>query len=43
MDEGPETIDDAEELAAVRAQARRIHVQALAAAVLGTAATLFLP
>ncbi len=27
MDQGPETIDDEAELTAVRAQARRIHLQ----------------
>jgi len=40
MDSGPGPIDDPVELAHVRRQARKVHLLAVAAAVLGTAAVL---
>jgi len=43
MDEGPERIDDAGELAALRAQSRRVLVQSLVATVLLMAAVIALP
>jgi len=43
MDQGPETIDDPEELATVRAQARKIHIEAFVATWVVTLATLLLP
>ena len=42
MDHGPEALDPAEE-SRVRRQARRVHVQALAAALALTAVSLLLP
>ncbi len=43
MDRGPEEIEDAEELAVVRRQARRIHLQAAVVTVILTAVALLLP
>jgi hypothetical protein len=43
MDDGPEEIGDAAELAAVRAQARRVLVWSLIGAVLLTAGAMALP
>lgn len=43
LDGGPEQIEDPAELDAVRAQARRVLLQSLAAAAVVSAATLLLP
>ena len=43
MDDGPEPIEDDEELARVRAQARAVHARAILTGVVLTAATLLLP
>lgn len=43
MDGGPEAIGDATELAQIRAQARKVHLEALCAATLLTALALALP
>ena len=40
MDSGPGPIDDPAELAQVRRQARKVHVLAVAAATLATAAAI---
>jgi hypothetical protein len=43
MDGGPESIEDAEQLAAVRAQARRVLLRSVIATLAVTAASLVLP
>jgi len=43
MDRGPEEIEDAGELAVVRRQAQRVHLQAAALTVVLTAVVLLLP
>jgi len=43
MDQGPETIADATELARVRAQARKVHLESLVAAAVLTALGLVIP
>jgi hypothetical protein len=43
MDSGEEKIEDADELARVRAQARRVHVQSALFAVAVTVVVLLLP
>lgn len=43
MDQGPEAIQEADELAAVQRQARRVHWQAALAAVIGTVVLMLLP
>ena len=43
MDSGSESISDPEELARVKRQAMRVHVQALSAAVLVTVALTLVP
>lgn len=40
MDSGPQAITDATELAQVRRQALKVHIEAVALAVLATAAAL---
>jgi hypothetical protein len=43
MDDGPRDITDAAELARIRAQARKVHVESVAAAAALTALVLFMP
>lgn len=43
MDQGPEAIADAAELARVRAQARKVHLESLVAAAVLTALGLAIP
>ena len=42
MDSGPERISDPAELGQVRRQALKVHILAVASALLGTAATVLL-
>jgi hypothetical protein len=43
MDDGAQRIEDEAELRQVRAQARRVHVQSFALAIVGTVLAFLLP